>query len=58
MSLIIQVLATYAPWIYAACGLVALYQIYRILLVRAERRHLTGELLFQFLQAAGHFAPL
>ena len=38
MSLIIQVLATYAPWIYAACGLVALYQIYRILLVRAERR--------------------
>ena len=38
MSLIIQVLATYAPWIYAACGLVALYQIYRILLVRSERR--------------------
>jgi hypothetical protein len=38
MSLIIQVLATYAPWIYAACGLVALYQIYRIMLVRSERR--------------------
>ena len=38
MGLLIQTLATYAPWIYAACGLVALYQIYRIWLVRAERR--------------------
>lgn len=38
MGFLIQLVATYAPWIYAACGLVALYQIYRIWLVRAERR--------------------
>lgn len=38
MSFLIQFVATYAPWIYATCGLVALYQIYRIWLVRGERR--------------------
>ncbi|OUC08947.1 hypothetical protein RY27_05955 [Litorilinea aerophila] len=38
MGFIIQYVATYAPWIYAICGLTALYQIYRIWLVRSERR--------------------
>jgi hypothetical protein len=38
MGIIIQYVATYSSWIYAACGLVALYQIYRIWLVRSERR--------------------
>jgi hypothetical protein len=38
MGFIIQFVATYAPWIYAICGLTALYQIYKIWLVRAERR--------------------
>jgi hypothetical protein len=38
MGFLIQYVATYAPWIYAICGLVALYQIYKIWLVRAERR--------------------
>ena len=38
MSFLIQAVATYAPWIYAACGVVALYQLYRITLVRSERR--------------------
>lgn len=38
MGIIIQYVADYASWIYAACGLVALYQIYRIWLVRSERR--------------------
>jgi hypothetical protein len=38
MGIVIQYVANYAPWIYALCGLVALYQIYRIWLVRAERK--------------------
>jgi len=38
MGIIIQYVATYAPWIYATCGLVALYHIYKIWLVRSERR--------------------
>ena len=38
MGFLIQYVANYAPWIYATCGLVALYQIYKIWLVRAERR--------------------
>ena len=38
MSFIIQAVATYAPWIYAACALVALYQLYQVVLVRSERR--------------------
>ena len=38
MGIIIQYVANYSSWIYAACGLVALYQMYRIWLVRSERR--------------------
>ncbi len=38
MGFVIQYVANYAPWIYAICGLVALYHIYKIWLVRAERR--------------------
>lgn len=38
MGIVIQYVANYAPWIYAVCGLVALYQLYRIWLVRAERK--------------------
>jgi len=38
MGFLIQYLTTYAPWIYAIAGLVALYQLYRIWQVRAERK--------------------
>jgi hypothetical protein len=38
MVILIDYVATYAPWLYAVCGLVALYQIYRLWNVRAERR--------------------
>ena len=38
MGIVIQSVANYAPWIYAICGLVALYQLYRIWAVRAERK--------------------
>jgi hypothetical protein len=38
MGVVIQSVANYAPWIYAICGLVALYQLYRIWAVRAERK--------------------
>ncbi len=38
MGIVIQYVANYAPWIYAICGLIALYQIYRIWLVRGERK--------------------
>jgi hypothetical protein len=38
MGIVIQTVANYAPWIYAICGLVALYQLYKIWLVRAERK--------------------
>lgn len=38
MSILIQYIANYAPWIYFVCGVVALYQLYRTWLVRAERR--------------------
>ena len=38
MGIVIQTVANYAPWIYAICGLVALYQLYRIWAVRAERK--------------------
>ncbi len=38
MGIVIQSVANYAPWIYAICGLVALYQLYRVWLVRAERK--------------------
>jgi len=38
MGILIEYVAIYAPWLYALCGLVALYQIYRLWNVRAERR--------------------
>ena len=38
MAFIIEALATYASYIYAACGLVALYHIYKLWQVRSERR--------------------
>jgi hypothetical protein len=38
MGFVIQTVANYAPWIYALCGLVALYHIYKIWLVRSERQ--------------------
>ncbi len=38
MGVLIQLLATYAPYIYLVCGLVALYQLYRLTQVRADRR--------------------
>ncbi len=38
MRIIIQYITTYAPYIYAICGLFALIQIYRLWQVRAERR--------------------
>jgi hypothetical protein len=38
MGIVIQSVANYAPWIYAVCGLVALYQLYKIWLVREERK--------------------
>ncbi len=38
MNFLIQFVAQFAPWIYAVCGLVALYNVYRIWLIRAERR--------------------
>jgi len=38
MGILIQYIATYAPWIYFVCGVIALYQLYRTWLVRAERR--------------------
>lgn len=38
MAILIDYVATYAPWLYAICGLVALFQIYRLWNVRIERR--------------------
>lgn len=38
MISLIQNIADYAPWIYFACGVTALIQLYRTWLVRAERR--------------------
>ena len=38
MEVFIELVATYAPYIYAACGLVALYQLYRLWQVRSDRR--------------------
>lgn len=38
MSILIEYVAIYAPWIYALCGIAALYQIFRLWNVRAERR--------------------
>lgn len=38
MTTLIETVANYAQWIYGLCGLTALYQIYRLWTVRAERR--------------------
>jgi hypothetical protein len=38
MGVFIQIFATYAPYIYLVCGLIALYQLYRLVQVRADRR--------------------
>ncbi len=38
MGILIDYVAIYAPWIYAMCGIAALYQIFRLWNVRAERR--------------------
>jgi hypothetical protein len=38
MTTLIQFVGIYAPYIYAVCGIVALYQIYRTWQVRGERR--------------------
>jgi len=38
MGFIIEAVATYAAYAYALCGLVALYHIYKVWLVRSERR--------------------
>ena len=38
MGVIFQIIGTYAPYIYLVCGLVALYQLYRLSQVRADRR--------------------
>lgn len=38
MVVLLQIIATYAPYIYLVCGLVALYQLYRLWQVRSERR--------------------
>jgi hypothetical protein len=38
MGFVIQYVANYAPWIYAICGLVAIYHIHKIWQVRVERR--------------------
>ncbi|MBK8046343.1 MAG: hypothetical protein IPK16_03950 [Anaerolineales bacterium] len=38
MGVLIQIVATYAPYIYLVCGLIALYQLYRLVQVRADRR--------------------
>lgn len=38
MGFLIQYIAQYSAWIYAICGLVALYHIYKTWQVRSERR--------------------
>ena len=38
MGVVFQLLAAYAPYVYLVCGLVALYQLYRLWQVRADRR--------------------
>lgn len=38
MSVLIQLLADYAPWIYALCGLIALWYVREAFLIRRERR--------------------
>lgn len=38
MSLIIDYIASLAPWIYGLCGLIALYYLYKVRTIRMERR--------------------
>jgi len=38
MSVVIQLIADYSPWIYALCGLIALWYLREAYLVRRERR--------------------
>ena len=38
MSVVIQLIAEYSPWIYALCGLIALWYVREAFLVRRERR--------------------
>ena len=38
MSLIVEYITSFAPWIYGLCGLIALYYLYQVRLIRAERR--------------------
>ena len=38
MGFLVEAITDIAPYIYAACGLVALFQLYRTWQVRAERR--------------------
>lgn len=38
MSLIIEYIASLAPWIYGLCGLIALYYLYKVHTIRMERR--------------------
>ncbi len=38
MSLIIDYIASLAPWIYGLCGLSALYYLYRVRTIRMDRR--------------------
>ena len=38
MGFLVEAIANSAPYIYAACGLLALFQLYRTWQVRAERR--------------------
>lgn len=38
MSVLIRLLADYAPWIYALCGLIALWYLREAVLVRRERK--------------------
>lgn len=38
MVVFLQIISTYAPYIYLVCGLVAIYQLYRLWQVRSERR--------------------
>ena len=39
MGFLVEAIANIAPYIYATCGLLALFQLYRTWQVRAERRH-------------------
>lgn len=38
MSLIVEYITSFAPWIYGLCGFIALYNLYQVRMIRAERR--------------------